>query len=144
MKGIAAMVRGPAGRFRLGMQAAVLFALFALPGVTVSTAVDPRGFREDLQAWSAWSDPDPAVADAPSHCDPPAVLRDVLQDDFGERLIRDGALQLWGSELSGTWTLVRAGRDSCVVASGIGFRADRDPDIYFAAVRSLTENVRLR
>lgn len=127
---------------RWAPMAAAGWLMLGVPGITVGPDVDPKGFREDLRAWDAHEGPsDPIVqalgeqpADQP-YCDAPQALQDTLQHDFGERLISSGPVELWGAELSGSWTLLHLvdGGRLCVKASGIGFRADSDPRLYYAA-----------
>jgi hypothetical protein len=83
----------------------------------------------------------PGPVDTP-HCEPAKVLTETLASDFAEtpivtRLAGDGLeVQLWASDLMGTWTIVHHGFDdiSCVVASGFGWTGNTRPDDIFAQV----------
>lgn len=62
-------------------------------------------------------------------CDTAESLTDTLAHDFAEVEKtawvqgQDMAMQLWGSEIMGTWTLLHVGGDgiACVVSSGTGW-----------------------
>ncbi len=83
----------------------------------------------------------PGPVDAP-HCEPAKALAATLASDFAEapivtRLAGDGLeVQLWASDLMGTWTIVHHGFDgiSCVVASGFGWTGQTRPEDIFAQV----------
>lgn len=62
-------------------------------------------------------------------CDQTAEVTATLASDFAESEQsawvegKDMALQLWGSDMMGTWTLLHVGQDgiACVVSSGTGW-----------------------
>lgn len=132
----------------LALAGATLLPAAAFPAVESFRGADtqPRG-------WSAVAGSDTAsviemAAALPAtdmgegnspYCDTDPAIARTLAQDFGESLI-DGSkidgndAQLWGSPVMGTWTLVLARPDatSCIVASGIGFRDNANPDVYYA------------
>ncbi|OCX65312.1 hypothetical protein BFP70_09595 [Thioclava sp. SK-1] len=69
------------------------------------------------------------------YCDRRAKLLNTLDHDFAEKplahqsLKSDRSVELWASDLMGTWTAVytRADGISCVVSSGIGWERDDSP-----------------
>ncbi|MGD9919517.1 MAG: hypothetical protein AB7U46_16015 [Paenirhodobacter sp.] len=69
------------------------------------------------------------------YCDHRAVLAGVLDADYQEAkqlsmpLARDRSVELWASAEMGTWTAVYTRSDgvSCVISSGIGWKAGNDP-----------------
>lgn len=124
-----------------------------LPAAALSAVERFRGSDVQPRGWSAVAGSDTAsvmemAATLPAgdmgegdtpYCDADPEIARTLSHDFGESLI-DGAkidgrnAQLWGSPVLGTWTLVLARPDatSCIVASGIGFRDNTNPDLYYA------------
>lgn len=71
-------------------------------------------------------------------CDSSAAVRSALKSEFNESLVthRDDGTQLWGSDLTGTWTLTltRADDTQCVIASGIGYQDGADPATFYSKV----------
>lgn len=76
------------------------------------------------------------------HCEADATLAATLRDDFAEapveqRVAADGLkMQLWASDIMGTWTMVHRGDDgiTCIVSSGTGWISEGQTDQVFAAV----------
>lgn len=128
---------------RLGMVGSVAL-LTAMPALAATRPDQP------VQAWSAIEGvpatallerardlptSDMAVGDQP-YCADNAEIHATLSGDFSEAPIdatQHPDAQLWGSDQMGTWTLVapRSDDTSCIIASGIGFDADRDASIYY-------------
>lgn len=105
--------------FRTRMIAPSLMRLAAwLGGVALTVTV----------ALAAAPDPraDEALSLTETYCDARTVVAATLQHDFAEtpRLVRmtgEGMMmELWASELMGTWTVLHHGADgiSCIVTSG--------------------------
>ncbi len=77
----------------------------------------------------------PQSVDQP-FCDQTAKVAETLAHDFAEteqnNWVQGGdmKLQLWGSEVMGTWTLLHVGNDdiACVVSSGTGWAEGMVPD----------------
>lgn len=132
--------------------ALALGAATLLPAAALSAVESVRGPDIQPRGWSAVAGADTAsviemaatlpasetaAGDTP-YCDADPAIARTLAQDFGESLI-DGTqigsndAQLWGSPALGTWTLVlaRADETSCIVASGIGFRDNTNPDVYY-------------
>lgn len=135
------------------LAALALGAAVMLPAAAMSAIESYRGPDVQPRGWSAVAGSDTAsviemaatlpasemgAGDTP-YCDADPAIARTLAQDFGESLI-DGAqidgndAQLWGSPVLGTWTLVLARPDatSCIVASGIGYRDNTNPDLYYA------------
>ena len=80
-------------------------------------------------------------ADEP-HCGAHSTLTSTLEHDFAEtaverRILADGMrVDLWASEIMGTWTMVHAGDDgiSCIIASGTGWTSNGQSGEVFAQV----------
>lgn len=76
------------------------------------------------------------------HCEAHATMVAGLDHDFAESLVEtevkaDGLMmELYASDLMGTWTLVHKGNDgiACIVSSGTGWTASATPDMVFAKV----------
>ncbi len=76
----------------------------------------------------------PQSVDQP-FCDQSEKVGATLAHDFAEDRKdtwtegKDMVLQLWGSEIMGTWTLLHVGQDdiACVVSSGTGWSGDSTP-----------------
>ncbi|MEF3045928.1 hypothetical protein [Pseudotabrizicola sp. L79] len=76
------------------------------------------------------------------HCDLHADLTETLEQDFAEVPIEervaadDLVMELWASEVMGTWTMVHRGADgvSCIVSSGTGWRSDWQADEVFNTI----------
>lgn len=76
-----------------------------------------------------------------TYCDARDVVADTLRHDFAEtpRLVAvtaDGmTMELWGSEVMGTWTVVHHGGDgiSCIVTSGQGWTSATDAAVVMDA-----------
>ncbi|KGJ03367.1 hypothetical protein IT41_14470 [Paracoccus halophilus] len=70
-------------------------------------------------------------------CDHSAEVAQVLSHDFDEERVASGGggTVLWGSDLTGTWTMVleRPDATSCVVASGVGYRDGASPRHFFTS-----------
>lgn len=134
------------------LAALALGALTLLPSTALSAIESFRGTDLEPRGWSAVAGTDTAsviemaatlpatdmgAGDTP-YCDADPAIARTLSQDFGESLI-DGATidgrdaQLWASPVMGTWTLVLARPDatSCIVASGIGYRDNTNPDVYY-------------
>lgn len=128
---------------RLTMAGSVAL-LTAMPALSATRSDQP------VQGWSAMRDvpatallerapalptTDMATGDQP-YCADNAEISATLRGDFDEAPVdatRHPGTQLWGSDRMGTWTLVtpRDDQTSCIIASGIGFDADRDVSIYY-------------
>lgn len=71
-------------------------------------------------------------------CDQGPTVRAALKSEFGEQLVSGGpeGTQLWGSDMTGTWTVVlgRADNTQCIIASGIGYEDGTDPQSFYAKV----------
>lgn len=73
------------------------------------------------------------------HCEAHAAMAENLNHDFAEepvetRVSGDGlTMELWASDLLGTWTVVHKGEDgvSCIVSSGTGWEDGANPDLAF-------------
>ena len=132
---------------RVGMAGSVA-ALMAMPALSATRPWD--AVVAFVQAWPAMAGvetatlleqaqdlptSDMAVGDQP-YCAADSEIHQTLQDDFNEAPVPgDGhaATELWASDQMGTWTLVAPRPDdtSCIIASGIGYDAARDPDVYY-------------
>lgn len=94
--------------------------------------------KATLTAYAAVNDTPPLAHDFLSHGsqaldDPHCAGRDMISEtlahDFAERAVEtriagDGLdIELWASDLMGTWTVVHHGHDgiSCIIASGTGW-----------------------
>lgn len=118
--------------------------LTAMPAFAASRADQP------VQGWSAMQgvpatalleqardlpNSDMAVGDQP-YCAENSEIHATLKQDFNERPVdhrQHAGTELWGSDQMGTWTLVapRPDQTSCIIASGIGFDAARDVEVYY-------------
>lgn len=71
-------------------------------------------------------------------CDRAAVVDSALKSEFEELPVtyRADGTELWGSALTGTWTVVLSRPDNvqCVIASGIGYQDGTDPAKFYAKV----------
>jgi hypothetical protein len=88
----------------------------------------------------------PDAGDSPdltaTYCDLRATVNRKLKDDFSEdpalaALTATGmTMELWTSDLLGTWTVVHHGNDgiSCIVTSGMDWANDGDPLALLEAV----------
>lgn len=140
-------------RTPIRLAALALGASMLLPPAAMSAIESYRAPNVEPRGWSAVAGSDTAsviemaatlpagamgAGDTP-YCDHDPEIARTLSHDFGESLI-DGAridgrdAQLWASPALGTWTLVLARPDatSCIVASGIGYRDQTNPDLYYA------------
>ncbi|MDP5306992.1 hypothetical protein [Paracoccus spongiarum] len=137
------MTRNASSIARLGLAGSIALLLSG-PAVAATRPDQP------VQAWPAMQDrpvgvlleqaqslpnSDMTVEDQP-YCAANTEIHATLQNDFGETRVeatRDDDAVLWGSEQMGTWTLVapRSDDSSCIIASGIGFRAGRDIEVYY-------------
>lgn len=120
----------------------------AAGAVAVSTLGLPKRTAEDIvvhAAMPAGAGRVPSVYDALGHqqvspaqtyCDRHEVVTDGLAHDFAETLqaakvTRDGLrIELWTSDLMGTWTALHHGEDgiSCIVASGVDWTPEVSPE----------------
>lgn len=139
---------------RAPLAALAALATAALIAVPAQSSIESRQQLEDQpRAWSSVAGMDTSAvmasagsfatgevagADAP-YCDVDNAVAQTLTHDFGESLVDDTKVgsantQLWASPLMGTWTLVMARPDktSCIVASGIGYSDDTNPDVFYA------------
>lgn len=74
------------------------------------------------------------------HCQMHAAMAENLRHDFAEapvetRVAAEGlVMELWGSEVMGTWTILHKGNDgvSCIVRSGTGWVGVETADLAFA------------
>ncbi|MDB6178133.1 hypothetical protein PAF17_11560 [Paracoccus sp. Z330] len=109
-----------------------------------------RADDQQVQGWSAHHGIDSAdllrhaetlpqggmtTSDQP-YCAPNDEIDRTLRHDFNESPVENAGhdiARLWGSDQMGTWTLVAERQDqtSCIIASGIGYDADRKAEIYF-------------
>jgi len=136
---------------------AVAFGAAVLGTVTVAfSSVDPKQpdpSLSEVQSWRPMDDIGPDIpygdlsvfdaideigvaqsVDVP-YCDVRAKLLDTLDHDFAESpqmqkpLPRERSVELWASDIMGTWTAVYTRSDgvSCVISSGIGWTAQTDP-----------------
>lgn len=144
---------------RIAPVAAVALALVAASG-PASGAVTSRADNASaapttatgLRGWSAIAGQSPdavieiartlplsqeATGDQP-WCAQSAEIARTLSHDFDERKVATDAngTALWGSGLTGTWTMVleRANSTSCVIASGIGYSDAAAPGAFFASL----------
>ena len=87
------------------------------------------------------------VSPAQTYCDRHEVVTDGLAHDFAETLqaakvTRDGLrIELWTSDLMGTWTALHHGEDgiSCIVASGVDWSPAVSPqELIKLAVHEVT------
>lgn len=87
------------------------------------------------------------VSPAQTYCDRHEVVTDGLAHDFAETLqaakvTRNGLrIELWTSELMGTWTALHHGEDgiSCIVASGVDWSPEVSPeDLIRLAIHEVT------
>lgn len=77
-----------------------------------------------------------------TYCDARAVVQETLRHDFAESprlaaLTGTGmTMELWTSDLLGTWTVVHHGGDgiTCIVTSGMDWASDGDPAAVLDAV----------
>ena len=128
---------------RLGLAGSVVL-LGAMPAFSASRSDQP------LQVWSAMQGIAPAALledvhalplsemaiDDQPYCAADQEIAETLTTDFNEVPVDhsdDSGTELWGSDQLGTWTLVapRADDTSCIIASGIGFTADRQTEAYY-------------
>lgn len=106
--------------------------------------------QAELTSYAAQASGDLAVYDVLAHgaepldqplCQSNLELADTLTHDFAEipvaQTLTEGglAMQLWSSNLMGTWTLVHKGSDgiSCIVSSGTGWTTQSTPEDVFDA-----------
>lgn len=76
------------------------------------------------------------------HCSAHGLIAETLSHDFDEHPVEirktsdELVLQLWASELMGTWTMVHKGDDgiSCIIASGAGWTGSEDAAMAFQSV----------
>ncbi len=76
------------------------------------------------------------------HCSAHGLISQTLRHDFDEQPVElrktgDGlVLQLWASDLMGSWTMVHKGDDgiSCIIASGSGWTGTQDAGMAFQSV----------
>ena len=100
--------------------AAWLGGVALMVGVALAAAPDPRAGEE--------------LSLTETYCDARTVVAATLRHDFAEtpRLVRmtgEGMMmELWASELMGTWTVLHHGADgiSCIVTSGQGWAKGAD------------------
>ena len=132
------------------------FPLLALAMVVTGYTAATHSLQDDIAAppkteIAAWDASAPlSIYDMPGHampdfarphCEPHSTLAANLQHDFEEHpvvaLQTSGGLdiQLFASDLMGTWTLVHKGSDgiSCIVSSGTGWAKGTSPETIFAA-----------
>lgn len=133
---------------RLGLAGSVMLSM-AMPAVSATRPDQP------VQAWPAMAGvpvevlleraqtlplSEMAAGDQP-YCAADAEIHQTLEHDFAEApvagtgpaAIGQDATELWASDQMGTWTLVapRVDGTSCIIASGIGYDAGRDVEVYF-------------
>ena len=107
--------------------AAWLGGVALMVGVALAAAPDPRAGEE--------------LSLTETYCDARTVVAATLRHDFAEtpRLVRmtgEGMMmELWASELMGTWTVVHHGGDgiSCIVTSGQGWTGATDAAVMLDA-----------
>ena len=131
---------------------AAALALAVMVPVSAQSSIDARTSASAPRAWSAVAGAsttsviamaadvaaDGSAGAADPWCSTDREVSATLTHDFGETLIDDSRVagadtQLWGSDVMGTWTLVLARPDatSCIVASGTGFTAAANPDVFY-------------
>lgn len=101
--------------------------------IVVHTAM-PAGVRQSPSVYDALGHEQ--VSPAQTYCDRHKVVTGGLAHDFAETLraekvSRDGLrIELWSSDLMGTWTALHHGEDgiSCIVASGVGWNPAVSPE----------------
>ncbi len=79
------------------------------------------------------------------HCEPDTTMAQNLSHDFAEEPVQvrttgEGLeMELWASDLMGTWTVVHRGNDgiSCIVSSGIGWTDATTPAKVFETALGL-------
>ncbi len=111
------------------------FAVLSEPGI-VAYEASPNPSVYDMDMLAADDQPYDEA-----HCMMHAAMAENLNHDFAEKRVEtrvsdDGlVMELWGSEVMGTWTILHKGTDgvSCIVTSGIGWAADAAPDQVFAS-----------
>lgn len=115
----------------------------ALPAPAITAY--PASLSQDLSVRDLLASDLPELAVQPvdqPHCGEHGLLAQTLSEDFDEsaverRVAADGLMiELWASELMGTWTVLHRGDDgmSCIVSSGTGWNADTPPDQVFSSV----------
>ena len=128
--------------------ALVIASTLAAGAVAVSTLGLPDRRAEEIvvhAAVPAAMEQSPSVYDALGHqqvspaqtyCDRHEVVTGALAHDFAEtlqaaKITRDGLrIELWTSDLMGTWTALHHGADgiSCIVASGVDWTPEVSPE----------------
>lgn len=115
----------------------------------IETAPEPSGAVKGWTAVAGMSGPavvrlarilpDAAEADGDQPwCDKDAIVQAALRTEFEEDLVtrRADGTQLWGSDLTGTWTVLLDRKDDtqCVIASGVGYRDGTNPLTFYSKV----------
>ncbi|MBE2278056.1 MAG: hypothetical protein IAE87_17370 [Rhodobacteraceae bacterium] len=111
------------------------FAVLSAPGI-VAYEASPNLAVYDMEMLAADDQPYDQA-----HCMMHAAMAENLSHDFAEerveaRVSDEGlVMELWASEVMGTWTILHKGADgvSCVVTSGTGWADDAAPDQVFAS-----------
>lgn len=107
---------------------AILMAALAVPvAMAVAAAPFPLPKLSDAPRL-----PDGDISLTETYCDPREVVASTLEHDFSEKprlaaLTESGlTMELWASDLLGTWTVVHHGGDgiSCIVTSGQAWAVD--------------------
>ena len=102
-------------------------------GIEVHAAM-PSARGQPLSAYDALGHTQ--ISPAQTYCDRHEIVAGGLTHDFAETLrarkvSRDGLrIELWTSDLMGTWTALHHGEDgiSCIVASGVDWTPAISPD----------------
>ena len=118
-------------------KSAVLAAVLAVPvAVAVAASPVPRLVGPDMatggEMGGEMAGTDLSLAE--TWCDARGTVADTLRHDFAEAptlaaLTGTGmTMELWTSDLLGTWTMVHHGGDgiSCIVTSGMDWQSDKD------------------
>jgi hypothetical protein len=125
---------------------ALALASLAAPGTNADTSAQTDdivvhaasttapGSARDLAVYDMLGHPQ--VSPAETYCDRHQVVAEGLTKDFAEtlkaeKISADGLrIELWTSDLMGTWTAVHHGEDeiSCIVASGVDWTESADAE----------------
>ena len=114
-------------------KSAVLAAVLAVPvAVAVAASPVPRLVGPDMATGGEMAGTDLSLAE--TWCDARGTVADTLRHDFAEAptlaaLTGTGmTMELWTSDLLGTWTMVHHGGDgiSCIVTSGMDWQSGAD------------------
>lgn len=122
-------------KIQTGIRTTLLAMALAAP-VAVAVGASPfsRVPAPDILSPDA-AQPDDGLSLTETYCDLRETVAGTLSHDFAEAprlaaLTGMGmTMELWTSDLVGTWTLVHHAADgiSCIVTSGTGWQADGDP-----------------